>query len=169
MIILITGPDTFVTEDAEQPEVGTRYALEDATEGTGPQNRSFHPLLEVYYQSGLWSYQGSGYQAGATLEEFKDMVKRSLGCGFESYLFASIENGKAFVRKVKTKEEIPEELFEDPDWQKMVIGKLKSWAKYTKKERTRTINNLIAEMIQVGVTGKRFNEILDGMEKGKQK
>jgi hypothetical protein len=41
---------------------------------------------------------------------------------------------------------------------------LKSWADYSKKERQMTIDNLISEMMQVGVSNKHFDEILRGME-----
>jgi len=46
----------------------------------------------------------------------------------------------------------------------MLYGLLKSWADYTKKERTETIDRLIAEMIQAGINSGKFHEILDGME-----
>jgi len=44
-------------------------------------------------------------------------------------------------------------------------GEVKSWADYTKKERTETINALISEMHQAGVQTKKFYEILEGMER----
>jgi hypothetical protein len=42
--------------------------------------------------------------------------------------------------------------------------RLKGWADYSKKERRMTIDNLISEMMQVGVNGGHFEEILQGME-----
>jgi DNA-binding transcriptional regulator YhcF (GntR family) len=46
----------------------------------------------------------------------------------------------------------------------MVYGILKSWHDYTKKERTETIDRLIAEMLQAGVNSNKFHEILRSME-----
>ena len=57
--VLITGPGTFVTEGTEEPMVGTRYELEDITEGTSAQNRLFHPLAMEFWQSGMHSSRGS--------------------------------------------------------------------------------------------------------------
>jgi len=65
------------------------------------------------------------------------------------------------LHKVKSLEQVPEGIPKSH-----IMGKLKSWADYTKKERRQAIDKLIAEMIQVGVNTKKFYEILDGMEKG---
>ena len=164
MQIVIDAPNHFLIVQGEEPELKRVYSLEDATEGTDRQNRAFHPLLEEYYRSGLWSYQGSGYEAGATLAEFKDFVKRKLGAGFESFVYAVTEDGKAVIHKAKHYEDIPENLRISPERRQLILGKLKSWADYTKKERRLTLDNLIAEMHQVGVQTKRFYEILDGMQ-----
>jgi hypothetical protein len=42
--------------------------------------------------------------------------------------------------------------------------RLKIWADYSKKERQMTIDNLISEMMQAGVSNRHFEEILRGME-----
>jgi len=42
--------------------------------------------------------------------------------------------------------------------------RLKSWADYTKKERQMTIDNIIHEMMLVGINEPHFEEILRGME-----
>jgi len=164
MEIVIDRPGHYVLVRGETPEIGLVYSLEDTTKGTDRQNRAFHPLLVEYYRSGLWSYQGSGYNAGATLHEFKDLVKRKLGAGFESYVYADMGNGRAVIRKAQRYEDIPEEIRSSPDRRELILGKLKSWADYTKKERRLTIDNLIAEMHTVGVQTKRFYEILEGMQ-----
>jgi hypothetical protein len=52
------------------------------------------------------------------------------------------------------------------DGKKMIAGKLKSWADYTKKERRETIDRLVSAMIQSGVNSKRFDEIVAGMAAG---
>lgn len=55
MIIQIT-PDGFIHLSGDAPEVGRKYLLEDATEGTQAQNRAFHALVQEYFTSGCHSY-----------------------------------------------------------------------------------------------------------------
>ena len=148
MIIQIT-PEGFIALSGA-PEIGHKYQLEDMAEGTGEQNRAFHALVGEYWKSGAHSYQAKTY------EQFRDFIKRDLGAGFESYVYASPEG----IKKAKTLEEIPDEYRRAP----YCLGKLKSWSKYTKKQRTETIDRLIAEMLQAGVNTRKFQEILQGME-----
>jgi hypothetical protein len=164
MIITIVSPGEYLCDTKEEPKVGGRYLLEDAASGTRAQNNAFHALLDEYYRTWLWSYQGSGYNSGATYDEFRNMIKRKLGAGFESFVYAEIVGGKPFVREVKTREEIPEAILRDPDMREMIRGRLKSWADYTKRERRLTMDKLITEMVEVGVNTPHFREILDGME-----
>jgi hypothetical protein len=147
MTILITE-DGYIAE-GKQPEVGKRYYLTDAESGTEAQNKAFHALVQEYFKSGCHSYTCSSWQ------ELKDFIKRDMGAGFESFVYAD-ESG---MHEVKTKEEIPA-----GTPRTHIRGKLKSWGKYTKKERRETMDLLISTMIQVGVNSKKFNEILDGME-----
>lgn len=63
------------------------------------------------------------------------------------------------IHKVKHLDEVPDHV--PPSH---VMGKLKSWARYTKKERMNAIDSLVAEMHQSGVTSKKFDEILTGLE-----
>ena len=147
MIIQIT-PEGFIHLSGDTPEVGRTYTLEDATEGTDKQNRFFHPLVMEWFKSGCHSYDVQNWQA------LKEFVKRDMGAGFESYVYAD-EKG---MHKVKTLEDIPAHI---PLTHKM--GKLKSWGAYTKNERRKTIDMLISTMIQSGVNSKKFHEILDGM------
>ena len=165
MTILITADDSFFCADDKKPEVGKRYVLEDVTSGTLAQNNLFHALLTEYYKSGLWSYPGSGYKQGATLHEFREIIKRKLGAGFEVIYYADYVDGKAIICKCKTIEEIPEHVRRDPDMRKCIQGHLLSWAKYTKTQRRLTVDNLISEMHQVGVNTPHFMEILEGIEK----
>ena len=148
MIIQIT-PDGYIHLSGDAPEVGRKYAVEDATDGTQQQNRAFHPLVMEFFGSGCHSCICSSWQ------ELKDFIKRDMGAGFESFVYAD-ESG---MHEVKTKEEIPA-----GTPRTHIRGKLKSWGKYTKKERRETMDLLISTMIQVGVNSKKFNEILDGME-----
>ena len=130
------------------PEVGRRYLLEDATTGTSAQNRAFHALVQEYWRSGAHSYNAQ------TFAQFRDVIKRDLGAGFESYIYASSEG----IKRVKTREEIP-----DGTPMRDILGKLKSWTDYTQKERRETMDRLIAEMETACVNTAKYREILAGM------
>jgi hypothetical protein len=156
MKILVTGRNEFTGADLV---IGKYYYAEPADTGTGEQNRAFHGLLQCYFTSGLHSYPAKSF------EDFRNHIKKNLGAGFGSYVYiqdtgSGLEKGKA-----KAKAEVPENLAVDKCGKKMLYGILKSWADYTKKERTETIDRLIAEMIQAGVDSRKFHEILDGMER----
>ena len=151
MTILITADGEYITESKDVPIVGQRYALEDATTGTGAQNRAFHALIAEYFRTGLHSYPARSFA------EFRDYIKRDLGAGFESFVYASPEG----IVKVKTREEIPAEYNNS----KYAMGRLKSWADYTLKERRETMDRLISEMNQAGVNTPKYQEILSGMER----
>ena len=148
MRILIT-PTGYVHESGDVPVEGKSYFLEDATSGSLAQSKAWHALLQEYWRSGQHSYDAHSFS------DFRDLVKRDLGAGFEAYVYAD-KNG---LHKVKNLDEVPSDI---P--QTHVMGKLKSWARYTKKERMNAINTLIAEMHQAGVSSTKFNEILNGME-----
>jgi len=153
--LLITGGDL--------PEVGKYYNLEDAIEGTGAQNRTFHALTMEYFRSGQHSYDADSY------DEFKNQIKRSLGQGFDSYVYIdAVFDGEETHYKMfdaKKYTDIPEHILNDKYMKDQVKGKLKSWADYSKKQRKQCIDNIIAEMMQAGVNTPKFQEILKGMEK----
>jgi hypothetical protein len=158
MRIQIT-PDGYITQDSEAPIVGRSYYLEDATSGTTAQNKAFHALVAEYYKSGCHSKPNTSY------DQFRDYIKRDLGAGFESYVFAYWDGKRAKIRKVKRFDMIPKSVVDDPEWSQSILGKLKSWGDYTKKERQSTMDKLIAEMHQAGVQTKKFHQILEGMER----
>ena len=164
MTITITAPGEYMADKKDEPIVGRRYQLEDATSGTGAQNRAFHAILAEYYKTRLWSYQGSGYNAGATFDEFRNLIKRKLGAGFESFVYAEIVDGRPVIRDAKTYAEIPETVRRDPHLKELVRGGRSAWAGSTKRERRDTVDRLIAEMIEVGVNTPHFREIMEGME-----
>ena len=156
MIIQIT-PDGFIHLSGDAPEVGRKYLLEDATEGTQAQNRAWHSLAQEYWTSGLHSYPAK------TFAQFRDYLKRDLGAGFESFVVATPDG----IKKAATKAEAVDILkaFGIDEVNRYALGKLKSWADYTKKERIAAIDRLIAEMIQAGCNSAKFQEILKGLEK----
>jgi hypothetical protein len=140
----------------DEPIVGRCYSLEDASNGTQAQGRAFHALLGLYYSSRAWSYEGSGYNLGATYDEFRNMIKRKLGAGFVSYIY--VAGDPPTIHDAKELSDIP------PGTPRSLIrGRLKSWGDYTKKERMTTMDKLIAEMHETGVNSPRFQEILEGM------
>jgi hypothetical protein len=158
MKILILPGDAYQTESTDRPIEGHRYTLEDDASGTGAQNRAFHALLQEYYKSGLFSWQVTGF------DQFRDYVKKFLGAGFESYAYAEIVDGKPVLKVVDGKDKVPNEYWKDPRLSEFVRGRLKSWTDYTKKERKSTIDMLIADMKHKGVNGKKFDQILEGMQ-----
>jgi hypothetical protein len=163
MKILITEVGHYSVESQDFPEVGRYYNLEDAVEGTRAQGKTFHALIKVWWESGQHPKWGGGPFA-----DFKDLIKRDLGAGFESFVYATIDiNPDGFYRPrihtAKTFEEVPEHIRKDPDMKLMIRGRLKSWADYTKKERQKTIDNVIDDMLANGVSSKKFDEILKGI------
>jgi hypothetical protein len=157
MKIVITGPATFECLSIEKPEPGMVYQLEDAAEGTGPQNRAFHALVQEYWRSGCHSYNVKSFS------EFRNLIKRDLGAGFERFVYATIEIGRPMLHDAPTYADIPESVRKDPDLKDLCRGRLKSWTDYTKKERRETIDRLIAQMDDAGVRTKKYFDILEGM------
>lgn len=157
MKIIISEDGRFTVLSGKPPTVGSKYVLEEADSATGEQNRLFHALLNEYWSSGMHSYPANDF------ERFRDEVKMKLGAGFEKVVYADIEDGKAVIHQVKRRDEVPDHIMADPDLKKMVLAKLKSWADYTKKERTQAIDRLISEMNQAGVNSRHFQEIMQGI------
>ena len=148
MRIIITPGGGYVHISGAAPEEGKTYLLEDATNGSLAQSRAWHALLQEYWRSGQHSYRADSFMG------FRDLIKRDLGAGFEAYVYAA-ESG---LHKVKHLDDVPDHV---P--QSHVMGKLKSWARYTKKERMNAIDALVAEMHQAGVSSQKFDEILIGL------
>jgi hypothetical protein len=164
MTITITEPGQYISTSKDEPEVGLSYRLEDNTRGSGAQGRAFHALLEVYYLSGAWSYQGGGYQAGATLSEFRELVKKHLGPPMDQFVYATIDDGRPVIHGPCKWREIPEEIRGDPLRREYVRGRLKSFADYTKRERMDIITKLMAEMDTLGVHSAKYDEIRSGFK-----
>lgn len=166
MKILILENDQYMVESKDSPVIGRHYSLEDFQTGTQAQNKAFHALITEYYKSGMHSY------SNVDLAEFKKLIKKNLGAGFESFIYVEIDYNtfgvKPQIKDAKTYLDIPISIRQDPDMKDIIRGKLKSWADYTKKERMRTMDNLISEMHQVGINSKKFMEILEGMEKSEK-
>lgn len=154
MKILCTGQGTFTGDDLVEGKYYEAFEFDHPTE---QQNRAFHALLQEFYTSGCHSYDVSNF------EQFRDYIKRDLGAGFERFKFVvETEEGLKWGN-AKKKEEIPENTAKDKNGNLLAAGILKSWSKYSKKERRETLDRLIKTMIESGINSKKFNEILDGM------
>lgn len=136
MKIFVNAPGVFTGDDLK---VGCYYNVELANEGTEAQNKTFHALIQCYWASGCHSYNARSF------EHFRALIKLYLGAGTEKFYNLVNADGTPCPKG-------------RPDY------RLKSWADYTKKERQLTIDNLICEMMQVGVDKPHFWEILNGMD-----
>jgi len=154
MRILCTGPGTYTGDELTE---GRYYEAVEADTPTEKQNRAFHALLQEFWSSGLHSYNARNF------EQFRDFIKRDLGAGFERYRYVEeSENGLRWGQ-VNARHGIPKNVAHDAHGHPLAAGILKSWTKYTKKERKETIDRLINTMIQCGINSKKFDEILEGM------
>jgi hypothetical protein len=136
MRILVIGPHKFTGDDLV---VGEEYDVTPADDGTDRQNRAWHALVQEYWRSGCHSYTAKNF------EHFRELIKLYLGAGTEKYYSLVGDDGSPSP--------IP------------VLGwRIKSWARYSKKERKEAIDSLVAEMEQAGVQSNKFYEILHGME-----
>jgi len=154
MRILCTGPGTYTGEELQE---GRYYDAVEYDSPTEQQNRAFHALLQEFWSSNCHSYNAKNFV------QFKDFIKRDLGAGFERYRYV-VETAEGLKwGQVKAAYDIPENVAMDAYGKPLAAGVLKSWGKYSKKERKETIDRLINTMIQCGVSSKKFNEILEGM------
>jgi len=136
MRIYVTAPNAFVGDDLAP---GEEYEVRPAAEGTERQNRAWHSLLQEYWASGCHSYDAGSFP------HFRELIKLYLGAGAEKHYSLVDDRGKPLDRPAAR-------------------HRVKSWARYTKKERRESIDRLISEMIQAGVNSRRFEEILRGLE-----
>jgi hypothetical protein len=160
MLITIVSADEYMPASKDAPIVGRIYALEPADTGSIQQGRAFHALIQEYWRSGLHSYDAK------TFLDFRNMIKRDLGAGFESFAYVIVDNGRPIIRDAKTMDDVPASIRMAPRRKDLIRGRLKSWGDYTKKERRESIDRVIAEMIQAGVNSKKFDEILEGLRRG---
>jgi hypothetical protein len=154
MKILCTGKGTY--SGAALVE-GRYYNCEDAANGTLAQCRAAHALLQEFWASGAHSYNAKSFM------EFRAYCKRDLGAGFASYKYVRQSAKGLEWGECRTAAELPEGIACGHDGQKLVAGKLKSFSRYTKKERMEFIDRLISAMTQAGVNSRKFEEILAGL------
>jgi len=135
MKIYVLTPNTFTGDDLAP---GEEYIVYPAETGTEKQNRAFHALVQEYWTSGCHSYDAFSFL------HFREFIKLYLGAGTEVYYSLVDDAGRKMSKPIKR-------------------YRVKSWSKYTKKERKETLDRLIAEMDQAGVNSKKYQEILQGM------
>ena len=119
--------------------IGEEYDCAPVEDGTNNQNRAWHGLLAEYWRSGCHSYSARNFL------HFREKIKLYLGAGAERYYGLVDDNGQPLEKPV-------------------VRYRVKSWARYSKKERKEAIDRLIAEMHQAQVQTDKFYEILNGLE-----
>lgn len=111
---------------------------------TGAQNRTWHKLVQIYYDSGQHSYPSVNFL------HFRSLIKLHLGAGCERY-------NRIFDYKGNP--------LENP----ITDYRLKSVSDYSKEEMKSAIERLISDMsqnqIQTGKYSKEFEEIMIGIEK----
>jgi len=169
MKILITD-NGYITESKDMPEVGKHYTLEDAITGTAAQNRAFHSLLVAFWK---WMFRVNRFQftdgnvlydlSTPDAEAFKDYFKYKYGQGFSHIQYVNNDNG---MIKVDNMSEVPDYAVKDFNNGnlKRVKGVLKSWTKYTKKQRRDCIDTLKMIIGLSGCDDEKVHEILEGME-----
>jgi hypothetical protein len=166
-----SGIDASFQFQSEIPIVGRYYEVEDATTGTGPQNRAFHSLLDAFWawmhKTDNFVFEDNGRIFDLTtpsISDFKDFFKYKYGAGFSHIEYV---DDKYQMVRVKSLDCVPGYVVEDFNSgnRQRVKGVLKSWADYTIKERLRTIDMLRSIIIISGCNDKKVQEIMTGMEK----
>jgi len=135
MKIFVLTPNTFTGDDLSP---GEEYEVKPCENGTEKQNRAWHALLQEYWASDCHSYNARN------ILHFRELIKLNLGAGVEAYYSLVDDTGGKLL---------------DP----VVRYRIKSWSRYSKKERKESIDRLIAEMHMTGVNTRKFNEIIKGM------
>jgi len=164
MKILIIDQDNYQPVSKDKPQAGCYYYLEPYDEKSENQNKALHALIQEYWKSGLHPKYG-----GDDFASFRDKLKRDLGEGFESFVYADIVEGNPRIFQVKKYEEIPEHIRTSPELKNMVQGKLRSVSTYTKRMMQRFIDNIISDGFAAGMNSRKWQEIISGMEENSLK
>jgi len=141
-----------------EPKLTAVYELVEYKHHTDQQRKLFHPLVRLYYNSGVFSYPANNWL------ELREQVKRYLGAGIERYEYS---NDNHEIIEVKSLEDVPENILLDyaKGNNKRIKDFLKSCADYTRNEMITVCDSLIREMllneVNIGRQAKKFNDILD--------
>jgi hypothetical protein len=175
-LCLSVSPDGAVFQiDGEQPVTGLYYELEDATTGTGAQNRAFHSLLNAFFfwmqRTGNFQFEDGGIVydlAVPSVGDFREYFKFKYGEGASHYQYVS----ESFqMVKVKTMDEIPQYAVDDFNAgnKGRVKAVIKSWTDYTLKQRKKAIDQLFMLIFASGCDDKKVHEIMNGMTTNEEK
>ena len=148
MKILILENQRYQVTSKDAPQVGHYYSLAKYEPGTEEQNRAFHALLGAFYNwmmhtnqyiftDGNVNYDFSVPDA----EMFKVQFKYQYGAGAE--MLGYYENNRWYY--VKSLDKVPLHIlqrFNSGEKQLITWKNLKSWRNYTKKQRTKAIENI---------------------------
>lgn len=131
------------TDELAVGEVLEVVSAEEA--GTEEQNKLFHALLGDIYRSRAWSFGDmlEYEQDNMTLAEFKIKVKMEYGKGAEYYTWVD-RGGRPQVSRKKPDFGEAQYCFAIP----------KSWLKYTKNERSKMIDQVLAWADAIGVSAQ---------------
>jgi len=175
MKILIGEKNSYITVIGPEPTMGRYYSLEDAITGTAGQNRAFHALLNAFYswmqRTDTWTAEisdsGSCYDFSIPEpDKFRDWFKLKYCAGYSHLEYVDDKNG---MQNVKIWEEVPDYAIEDfrAGNQKRIKAVVKSWTKYTNRERRDAIDTIIRFISIFGCDDKKVHEIINGMEEAK--
>lgn len=134
---------TYLISDMREADVGDIFCVLTTEEykvfkeeiGTQRQNRFFHAAVSAVYKSHGWSIAGMSEkeQDAMSLADFREWVKVEFGQGYEKYAWIDL-NGRQHLSDEKP----------GPDEARLVIGYIKSWSKYSKRERSDCISAFIS-------------------------
>ena len=149
----------------EPPQEGKYYTLEEYQQGTDAQRRAREPLIREYWKSGLHPKYG-----GEPFSKFRDYLKVSLGQGMEKFFYGYFSDGKIIQGECALWKDVPEDCRRlHKEGKAFAVGKLKSFSKYSVKQMSDFVDNLIDDMASAGVNSKKFYQIVDGMKSNEEK
>lgn len=147
LITSVSGPQIAARAITGEPVAGKMYFLEDATSKSRRQNKTYHLLARILWDSNCYSWPA------ISLDNLKQFILKDLGMGPLWYVYGGDD---LKLHKVKTKQEIPEHIREDRE---RVFVREKGWSTYTLPEGHMLIKSLMVYMDNVGVHNKQFTEM----------
>jgi hypothetical protein len=148
------------------PLAGKTYILEDITEGTSPQNKTFHEILRIFYtwmlENDFFMLEDYGITYDLRCTGWKDLkkkLKRAFGRGFERIVYV---NDKFQMIEAADETEVPMYVMEDLRTNgntKRVKGDLWSWSDYGLIHRRNLIGTTLLLMDRFGVDTKKYQDM----------
>ena len=146
---------------AENKEDTFYLTLEDMQAyKSNEQNALFYSLLQIFYDSGLSSFRN--------YDDLRRYYKRMAGLVKYEYNNNLEQETKdklwACVKILRTNKAVSDKEFNSII--ELLKGKIeveKSWASVKKKDAKIAIDRLINDMIECGVNGKKFDEVMKGI------